>query len=540
MVTDGLREKLNDRRGAVWALALSLAIAAPNIISFWRIPGPMQLARVVFVAALVIVPIVIFKLRPRIYLILLLPLLLLEYPDFVHMLQYGKHLTVGAVASVFYSDSKEATEFLWHTSSITLPTSLGITIAIILLFIMAPKNPPTFKPRYRVGLIAGVLAIPQFYDITGTFPLYTAKQVYRFYEMNSEFKTQVAQRRSLKYEVKKNNSDKDGLFVLVVGESAYRRHLGVYGYERNTTPNLSKRSDLILFDDVSAPANLTQNSVPLLLTPATASEPGLFYKYPSIVSLAKAAGFDTYWLSNQSKMNSSDNEVSVLAEEADFRKFRDTGLSSSLDGKLISDLEQALQHGGGKKFIVLHLLGSHVEYIERYPQEFNKFTDRPSLARVDDPKVFQMINSYDNSVAYTDYVLDQVITKVDKQEKPACVVYISDHGEYLSSFTTKSGHGYPTAIRPEAEIPLIVYCSNKYRRLHQETIKSMIGNRDLPVVGEDLFFAMADLLGIEFPIMDKKHSFFNAEYLPPHVRWIMNGQEKLNDVEHLKSEPDFQ
>jgi heptose-I-phosphate ethanolaminephosphotransferase len=329
------------------------------------------------------------------------------------------------------------------------------------------------------------------------------------------------------------------VIVLVLGESASRHHFGIYGYERPTTPRLSARQDLVVFADASAPANLTQYSLYVMLTPATVLEPALFHKYPSILGLANAAGFDTFWFSNQSKLNRYNNEVSVIAEEANQRGFRSTGNVSSMDEGLLPHLNRALDGGGRKKFVVLHTLGSHVHYGERYPSGFNVFTGKPVRAKVDDPGVWELINTYDNSILYTDYFLDRVIASVEATNKPGCVVYISDHGEYLSPDKPISGHGYPRPLRQEADIPLLVWCSAEHWRRHPTEADAMARNKALPVAGEDLFYALADLMDVDFNGMDTRRSFFSVDYVPPRTRWMMSS-EKPEPVERLKWEVVFE
>jgi heptose-I-phosphate ethanolaminephosphotransferase len=313
----------------------------------------------------------------------------------------------------------------------------------------------------------------------------------------------------------------------------------IYGYPRETTPLLSERSDLIVFDDITAPASLTGTSVPIMLTPATPKNPGLFFKYESILGLANSAEFDTYWISNQTKMVNTSNEIAALASEATNRTYKNIGRASAPDENLLPDLESALSQQSKRKLIVLHLLGSHHYYKRRYPNSFDVFHNKPSTVKTDNPEVINTINEYDNSIRYTDYVTNRVIEITSNKDIPSCVIYTSDHGEYLSTTHRKNGHGYPDAITPEAEIPLIIWCSKKYYQDHPSVKKTLLANHSAPGATEDLFFLLSDLMGIEFEIMDKKRSMASGEYTPHSVRFIKNPKGELDDVSTLEDAPHF-
>lgn len=69
-------------------------------------------------------------------------------------------------------------------------------------------------------------------------------------------------------------------------------------------------------------------------------------------------------------------------------------------------LRQAVASTDSSLFVVLHMYGSHMDYTKRYPKDFAFFTpdDASAVNRETKDKVR---NAYDNSIRYTDYVLDQ-------------------------------------------------------------------------------------------------------------------------------------
>jgi hypothetical protein len=170
--------------GIAWIIILGTLVTVPNIVTFLWIPGPLQLSRVVFGGLITIAPLIIFRIKPRIYLTLLLPIFLIVYADLIHLLDYSKHMTIGSVASFFYTDSNEAIEFLWQASNTTLPTIAGIFTTVVFLYITAPKRIPGIKPAYLILLISPLVAIPLTFNMHLTFPNLAIRHAIKFYQNN--------------------------------------------------------------------------------------------------------------------------------------------------------------------------------------------------------------------------------------------------------------------------------------------------------------------------------------------------------------------
>jgi glucan phosphoethanolaminetransferase (alkaline phosphatase superfamily) len=215
------------------------------------------------------------------------------------------------------------------------------------------------------------------------------------------------------------------LLVLGIGESLRADNMGVYGYKYDTTPALSRLSDSIdLYTRAYSAGTTTWSSVPSVLTKA-ASVPD-FSK--SILNLAKDAGFETFWLSNNTKHSEWDFSVSALAEQADHIYFSsDHSTENRYDSILISKLAEALATPGSekKKLIILNFFGSHFNFVDRYPEDYAKF-EGGNLK----------LDRYNNTVLYTDYIQAEVIKLVEKYGGK--YLFFSDHG----------------LIHPESDTPL--------------------------------------------------------------------------------------
>ena len=267
-----------------------------------------------------------------------------------------------------------------------------------------------------------------------------------------------------------NNNDVKETYVLVIGESASRAHWGAYGlYPRDTTPFVSKIMQgglddsswfYFLHPDMKSSALSTYINLHCMLTlqiPIQCQD----YDLDAIplTFVASRAGFDVWWLSNNNTFAAVDafnqwfyseaKHVYVVPTNINEINSVSTGMSSDMkslvfDDKLLQPFENALKSDAPKKFIILHLKGSHFRYDRRYPQHMEKWkTDaitpaeeiRPdlfnSLARNNLLEYRAQVNSYDNSLRYTDYILEQIwnLMRAYSHDGPQWMLYLSDHGE---------------------------------------------------------------------------------------------------------------
>ncbi len=177
------------------------------------------------------------------------------------------------------------------------------------------------------------------------------------------------------------------ILVMVIGESSRADRWSLNGYARDTNPLLSKEANLINLPDVITSVSATRLSVPVMISrkPAMKSLKNGFSE-KSFITAYKEAGFKTFWLSNQVSFGEFDTPVSVFAKEADVVQFLNLGgftNSSNLDEILLGPLHTAIADKTPKKLIVLHTLGSHWNYSQRYPKQFDRW--QPSLFGVDKP-----------------------------------------------------------------------------------------------------------------------------------------------------------
>ncbi|MBS0906279.1 kdo(2)-lipid A phosphoethanolamine 7''-transferase [Pantoea dispersa] len=254
----------------------------------------------------------------------------------------------------------------------------------------------------------------------------------------------------------------DTYVVFVIGETTRWDHMGMLGYNRDTTPKLSKEKNLVAFRGESCDT-ATKLSLRCMFVRegGTMDNPGRTLKEQNIFAVMKELGFTSELFAMQSEVWFYDN-----ADVNNFSFREQIGSEKRNQGKAVDDmllvpeLQASLQRfPKGKHLVVLHTKGSHYLYSQRYPREFARY--QPECIGVDDKcSKAQLINAYDNSILYVDTMLDSVLDQL--RDKKAIVFYAADHGESISE--NMHLHGTPREMAPPEQfrVPMIVWASDKY------------------------------------------------------------------------------
>ena len=306
--------------------------------------------------------------------------------------------------------------------------------------------------------------------------------------------------------------------ILIIGESARRDSWSVYGYSRPTTPYLDKlRGQAIFFQHAVADANVTICAVPILLTGMSPSRFDLKAVQGNLVGLADEAGYSTAWLMNQ------DPHISLLTGIHADRMVYPPSLHTLASGKLpldqvlLPEVRAQLEHATHARFVGLHVIGSHWAYDSRYPAQFKLFGSGAPLTYFDaisgkpDQRV---VDAYDNSVAYTDWFIGQIIDAAGALSVPVTVTYFSDHGEDLYLLDGRSGHGAASYSKHQFDIPAFVWINSAYRAAHPEKVQAMEQNAGKEIRSHNVFYSVADLMGIRWPNAKPDESFASAAFVP--------------------------
>jgi len=273
--------------------------------------------------------------------------------------------------------------------------------------------------------------------------------------------------------------------VIIIGESASKNHMSLYGYDKKTTPffdALQKERGFYKFHVIS-PGNKTRLALPMELTDANVNDFSRFTHSVSLVTDLKINGYKTYWLSNQSTSTRRESFITSIAHESDYCKIENKvawKFVKNLDSVLLKELDR-IKNRPLKEAYFLHLMGSHIKYTARVG------TDKILYKN---PK--NVIQEYDNTIFYTDYILSEVYKKF-KDEK-LLFVYFSDHAEVVSE--KECGHGYSPAYKDEYEIPFVIFSNVSNERLSE--LKKL--NQEKIINLESMPYLIKYVVGIEHNI----------------------------------------
>ncbi|MCE3263433.1 MAG: sulfatase protein [Pseudoduganella sp.] len=353
-----------------------------------------------------------------------------------------------------------------------------------------------------------------------SWPFGLAARGYDFYK-ERRYLSQLDERSaSFRFQARQEHAGSaPEVVVMVLGESSRYDRWSLNGYSRDTNPLLGKEGNLVPLADVITAVSATRLSVPVIISrkPATQSLKDGFSE-KSFLTAYKEAGFRTWWLSNQISFGQYDTPVSVFAKEADVIQFLNLGgftNNSNYDDVLFEPLKRALADPAPKKLIVLHSLGSHWNYSQRHPKEFDRW--QPSLFGINKPVYTdlkikpQLNNSYDNSILYTDWFLAQVIGELKATGHLASMVYVADHGQTLYDGSCKLAfHGHNTQY--EFHVPAFMWYSEQYRERYPVKVAALHRNRKARLATENFFHTMLDAADIRYPDDKLDWSFLNPKF----------------------------
>jgi glucan phosphoethanolaminetransferase (alkaline phosphatase superfamily) len=507
---------------------------------------------VFFYISLLLLPMAVIK--PRIFAYLSVPFLLLMPLELIHVINYDGFSTLAAIVSSIETDPREAIEFTNNYRPY-----FYIFYPLVLVAIVA--NLQYLKADYkltkltRIGIaLCFIVALSAFtiktvYDLYDSnndniskgldqlylrlfhqnFPYSYFLKGYEYWKQMSVMADELDKRKNFVFGAKTDRQELQHMkpvVVLVIGETSRAYNWQLNGYGRATNPYLAARKHLVYFTDAISAATHTTQTLSLVLTRATPLNINPFYTEKSIVTAFHEAGFKTIWISNQNMVSGVESTLYATTLEADERIFTNTDyeVDPKMDGVLVPLLKKALSDNQMHPlFIVVHTLGSHEVYRKRYPADFRIF--KPDSQSDDynfaSPGIRErLINSYDNSILYTDFVLDRIIDTVADSGRTATVTYFSDHGEnILDNGSSRFGHGGVIPTLYVTDVPIFVWVSEKFRTYFPEKYNNLKMNASKPVSNLYLFDTLLDLGGIEIggnvgeQSLAREHSFPNHRYV---------------------------
>ena len=308
---------------------------------------------------------------------------------------------------------------------------------------------------------------------------------------------------------------KPPLLVLIVGETARTGNFQINGYSRPTTPELAA---LMTTERIASLLNVTSCG-----TSTAESLPCMFNhlgregflsrkaEFETLVDVLQHAGLAVLWLNNQSGCKGiCDRIASATTSRENVAEHCDTG--ECFDKIMLHNLDQRIAALPADKrakgvVVVMHQMGSHgPAYYKRVPAAFKKFTPECTSNALKDCSQQQVINSYDNTIAYTDHFIVSTVKWLKAQEsisQPA-MIYVADHGESLGENNIYL-HGLPYAIAPDVQkqVPWITWQSASFAARSKLDTACLQARAKQPVSHDYYFHSVLGLLGVQTSVYRK-------------------------------------
>jgi glucan phosphoethanolaminetransferase (alkaline phosphatase superfamily) len=472
---------------------------------------------------------------------------------------YGGPVSVGVLLSVGETSHRESWELIiGHpalSASLALVAIMGF-FALIIAWNARPRFSVAISPR--LGLLAlvltalsaaiGIHALRSATSVTrllarelvGTFPIDLVSATQSVVRTEWDDRRNAAARAAFHFanarmvDAPFRGTGRE-IYIIVIGETSRRSNWSIYGYARDTTPRLRElQNELFIFNHVTSNATNTIQSLPLALSRADTTNMNRFRSERSIVSLMKQAGFETSWISNQERSQSFGNPITQIALEADNVSFPDAlsggATGDRLDSNLLGRLDDRLSRSSSstKTAIFLHMEGSHFRYKDRYPAGTGRFPDADHPPRLLSKRKAQLVNEYDNTIYFTDYVLQQIIARLQHCECQAGLLFFSDHGERLfdnGSADDDFGHGYPSVTLAEIEVPFFIFLSKDYRMHNPALVDALMTHVNAVATLHNVFETIVDLTGVTYDRRSSDLSLLSTGFLEPTSRSVLDVNE---------------
>ena len=427
-------------------------------------------------------------------------------------------VTADSLIAVYQTNINEIGEFLKSTAPLYVYFIAIFALLLIFAFLIT-----TLKASYIKGasdgrketisivlafLCIGVICNKTFHDSYFARIIRDSKGYLRSVQYYNAYRFDVNGKP--KYIEATSSYPGDETFLVIIGESQNRKHMSAYGYSRDTTPWLAAQranDNFVIMENGYACNTLTMLALSQALTEKSQYNHKALDKSYSLIDIAKAAGFKTYWISNQAQYGSYNTPITLIANCADEKIWlnSDSSASSSYDEKVLPALSSI--NSKGKKVIFIHLYGNHWEYNHRYPhEEYGKFDNSNYAGKVVD---LQKLNAYDNSMYYNDCVTEKIFQYAKQNWNVSSIAYFSDHGEAVVSNNKHIPSKYEDDM---GTVPVYFYFSDEYIKAHPAIVARTKKNKDIYFTNDMMYDALLDLWGITTPYYNAKENFLSNEY----------------------------
>ena len=299
-----------------------------------------------------------------------------------------------------------------------------------------------------------------------------------------------------------NKDDKPHTILLVIGESESRDYMKAFNkeYKYNTTPWLDKMAqskNFILFPNAFSIYANTVIAVSNALTEINQYNDKKFYESCSVVDIAHAAGYKVHWYSNQGHLGCADTPVTLIANTADVAKWTKQELNQvQYDESLLPYLDELDPEKNN--FLIVHLKGNHFNFLNRFPESFTKFGT---------PGKYDLEVNYADSIAYTDYILEQIFNHAKEKLNLQAMVYFSDHATVPDKRRSPNFEGLASV-----RIPFFTYFADEYIAHHQEVFETLKKHEDFYWTNDLAYELLCSIFDIKSNRFDEANSLASEKF----------------------------
>jgi glucan phosphoethanolaminetransferase (alkaline phosphatase superfamily) len=311
------------------------------------------------------------------------------------------------------------------------------------------------------------------------------------------------------------------IYIVVIGETA-RGDRWFADLDYNDYANLES-DNVVAFNDAYAQANFTDGSLHLLMTGASSYQEA--ENTPTLPMVSKAAGCQTIWISNNKAYRYAwQASYAVITEQT-----TSTPLVKRYDHAMLPAIQRAIRQSEDRACLVIHLLGSHFSYHDRYAHEFMRKTvnledykDKNSAGHAQ-----ALLAAYDNSIHATNDLIEQIIEIVKQQSATGLLIYTSDHGENIYDDERRLfQHIMRTPSKYEISVPFFIWGSDQFIANYPQKWSNLVANRHRPVSNRQVMPTFVDILGVDYEPGYFSSSLF-ADYPTDSVRYVLAPDMRL-------------
>ena len=445
------------------------------------------------------------------------------------MVSYGIVIDSTMITNVVQTDTKEALDLLNWRMLISL-----LVLGILPCWVLWKTPLQVLRLRQQIWsntltavvsvvvIIAALLAI--FQDFSSIMRNHTQLR-YLVNPLNSYYaigmvaakpfqrdnKTLLPIGRDAQMATPKSN-EKPPLLLLVLGETARMGNFGVNGYERQTTPALAQEN-IISLKGVMSCGTSTATSVPCMFSHLGKEDfEARKNNYESLIDVLHHAGLAVLWIDNQSGCKGVCERVpQALTKELKHPTLCKDG--ECFDEIMLNQLDERIQALPAERrakgvVVVMHQMGSHgPAYYKRVPDAFKKFQPECKSNALQECTREQVVNSFDNTILYTDHFLGQAIQWLKKSEATAAsaMLYVSDHGESLGENNLYL-HGLPYRVAPDVQkrVPWITWWSPQFEKQMGLSRTCLQNKVQMPLTHDNYFHSVLGLVNVSTEVYQPK------------------------------------